>query len=120
MSPGYSGYYVRRLWTLLKASILAGTSCVSAEHTGHGPRAILVFRALEELSSTRHLGSGLISAGITYGDRKYVLGPGTARVGMERELWASVGGKLFSKLRAAGEAPAWSLLGPSVGEEGTL
>lgn len=86
---------------------------------GHGPRAILVFRALEELSSTRHLGSGLISAGVTYGDRMYFLGPGTAHVGMERGLWASVGGKLFSKLLAAGEAPAWSLLGLSMGEEGS-
>lgn len=55
---------------------------------GYDPNAILVFRALEVLFclSSQHLGSGVISAGVTYGDRTYFLGPGTTSLGMERGL----------------------------------
>lgn len=88
---------------------------------GCGPNANLVFRVPEVLfcSSTWHLGSGLISAGAAYGDRMCFLRPGTASLGVERGLWASVGGKLFSRLPGAARAPASSLLGPPMSEEGT-
>lgn len=65
------------------------------------------------------LGSVLISPGAAYGDRMFFLGPGTTSLRMGGRLWASGGGKLFSRLPGAGGVPVWSLLVLPMGEEGT-